>query len=86
MNMQDEILEELGEKMHSAMDFEILTDILVNACGWHRVELDRFRDNRQAVDIANWCHDTLKNKWKRSGCHFVFEDQGDAVNFTLRWL
>jgi hypothetical protein len=86
MNMQDQILDELGEKMHSAIDFEILTDILVNACGWHRVELDRFRDNRQAVDIANWCHDTLKNKWKRSGCHFVFEDQGDAVNFTLRWL
>jgi hypothetical protein len=86
MSMQDEILEELGEKMHSAMDFEILTDILVNACGWHRVELDSFRDNRQAVDIANWCHDTLKNKWKRSGCHFVFEDQGDAVNFTLKWL
>jgi hypothetical protein len=86
MNMQDKILEELGEQMHSAMDFEILTDILVNACGWHRVELDRFRDNREAVDIANWCHDTLKNKWKRSGCHFVFEDQGDAVNFTLRWL
>jgi hypothetical protein len=84
--MQDEILDELGEKMHSAIDFEILTDILVNACGWHRVELDRFRDNRQAVDIANWCHDTVKNKWKRSGCHFVFEDQGDAVNFTLRWL
>jgi hypothetical protein len=86
MSMQDEILDELGEKMHSAIDFEILTDILVNACGWHRVELDRFRDNRQAVDIANWCHDTVKNKWKRSGCHFVFEDQGDAVNFTLRWL
>ena len=86
MSMQDEILEELGEKMHSAMDFEILTDILVNACGWHGVELDSFRDNRQAVDIANWCHDTLKNKWKRSGCHFVFEDQGDAVNFTLKWL
>jgi len=86
MNMQDEILDELAEKMHSAIDFEILTDILVRSCGWHRIELDRFQDNHQAVDIANWCHDTLKNKWKRSGCHFVFEDQGDAVNFTLRWL
>jgi hypothetical protein len=86
MNMQDEILDELAEKMHSSIDFEILTDILVKSCGWHRVELDRFQDNCQAVDIANWCHDTLKNKWKRSGCHFVFEDQGDAVNFTLRWL
>jgi len=86
MNMQDEILDELAEKMHSAIDFEILTDILVKSCGWHRIELDRFRDNREAVDIANWCHDTVKNKWKRMGCHFVFEDQGDAVNFTLRWL
>jgi hypothetical protein len=84
--MQDEILDELAENMSSKIDFKILTDILVKSCGWHRVELDRFQDNRQAVDIANWCHDTLKNKWKRSGCHFVFEDQGDAVNFTLRWL
>jgi len=86
MSMQDEILDELAENMSSKIDFEILTDILVNACGWHRVELDSFRDNRQAVDIANWCHDTVKNKWKRNGCHFVFEDQGDAVNFTLKWL
>jgi hypothetical protein len=83
--MQDEILEELAENMSSKIDFEILTDILVKSCGWYRIELDRFQDNRQAVDIANWCHDTVKNKWKRSGCHFVFEDQGDAVNFTLRW-
>jgi len=86
MSMQDQILEELAENMSSKIDFEILTDILVRSCGWHRIELDRFQDNHQAVDIANWCHDTLKNKWKRSGCHFVFEDQGDAVNFTLRWL
>jgi hypothetical protein len=85
-NLEEQILDELSEQMHSAIDFEILTDILVKSCGWHRVELDRFRDNRQAVDIANWCYDTVKNKWKRSGCHFVFEDQGDAVNFTLRWL
>ena len=84
--MQDEILDELGEQMHSAIDFEILTDILVKSCGWHRIELDRFQNNRQAVDIANWCHDTVKHKWKRMGCHFVFEDQGDAVNFTLKWL
>ena len=83
--MQDQILEELGTQMQSAMDFEILTDVLVKSCGWHKVDLERFQDNRQAVDIANWCHDTVKNKWERSGCHFVFEDIGDAVNFTLRW-
>ena len=86
MNMQDQILDELGEQMHSAIDFEILTDVLVKSCGWHRVDIERFQNNRHAVDIANWCHDTLNNEWKRNGSHFVFENQGDAVNFTLRWL
>lgn len=86
MNMQDKILEELGTQMHSAIDFEILTDVLVKSCGWHRVELERFKDNHHAVDITTWCHDKIKNQWKRNGRYFVFENQGDAVTFTLKWL
>jgi hypothetical protein len=86
MNLQDQILEELGEQMHSSIDFEILTDVLVKTCGWHSVSLERFRDNRQAVDITTWCHDNIKNEWKRNGCKFIFEDTGDAVNFTFKWL
>jgi hypothetical protein len=86
MNMQDEILEELGTQMQSSIDFEILTDVLVKSCGWHRVELKRFKDNHHAVDISYWCHDNIKNAWKRNGRHFVFENQGDAVTFTLKWL
>jgi hypothetical protein len=86
INMQDEILEELDSQMHSAIDFEILTDVLVKSCGWHRVSLERFRDNRHAVDITTWCQDNVKNQWKRNGCHFIFENTGDAVNFTFKWL
>ena len=86
MNLQDQILEELGEQMHSAIDFKILTDVLVKSCGWHRVSLERFQNNRHAVDISNWCHDNIKNSWKRNGSHFIFEDIGDAVTFTLKWL
>ena len=86
MNLQDQILEELDEQMYSAIDFEIITDILIKSFKWHRVSLERFKDNRHAVDIANWCHDNIKYVWKKNGCHFVFEDQGDAVNFTLKWL
>jgi len=85
MSMQDEILEELDSQMHSAIDFEILTDVLVKSCGWHRVSLERFRDNRHAVDITTWCQDNVKNQWKRNGCHFIFENTGDAVVFTLKW-
>lgn len=85
MNLQEQIANELGEQMSSALDFVILSDILVNACGWQKVELERFQNNQHAVDITTWCHDNIKNEWKRNGCHFIFEDIGDAVHFTLRW-
>lgn len=85
-NLEDEIVNELSEQMCSSIDFEILSDVLVSACGWHRVSLERFKNNHHAVDIANWCHDNIKNEWKRNGCNFIFEDTGDAVNFTFKWL
>ncbi len=84
MNLQEQILEELSEQMHSAVDFEILTDVLCRF-GWQKVDLERFANNRHAVDITTWCQDNVKGNWKRNGCKFVFEDVGDAVNFTLRW-
>lgn len=86
MNLEEQILDELSEKMHSSIDFEILTDVLVKSCGWHRVDLEKFRNNNHAVDITTWCHDNIKNEWKRNGCHFIFENTGDAVNFTFKWL
>jgi predicted metal-dependent HD superfamily phosphohydrolase len=85
MNLQDQILDELSEQMHSAIDFEILTDVLVKSCGWHRVDLERFANNTQAVDITAWCHDKIKGNWKRNGCHFIFEQSSDALLFTLKW-
>ena len=86
MNLQDQILDELSEQMSSKIDFEILTDVLVKSCGWHRVNLERFQNNNHAVDVTTWCHDNVKNEWKRCGSYFIFEDQGDAVNFTLKWI
>ena len=84
MNLQEQIVEELASEMHSAIDFEILADVLCRF-GWHKIDLERFRDNKQAIDIVTWCQDNIKNDWKRNGCHFIFEDMGDAVNFTMRW-
>lgn len=83
-NLEDQIAEELGKAISDEMDFEILADVMCRF-GWHRVDLDRFQDNRHAVDIGYWCHDNIKNEWKRNGRHFIFKDIGDAVNFTLRW-
>lgn len=83
-NIQEQIVSELAEGMQSAMDFQILADVLCRF-GWHKVDLERFSNNKQAIDITHWCQDNVKKDWKRNGCHFIFEDIGDAVSFTLKW-
>ncbi len=85
MNLQEEIIEELGTQMQSEMDFHILSDMLVQL-GWHKVELIRFRSKEHSVDIKLWCEENIKNPWECRGSSFIFQDVGDAVNFALRWL
>jgi hypothetical protein len=85
MNIEEEIANELSEQMCSAIDFEILSNVLVKSCGWHKVEISRFRDNNHAVDIKLWCEEYIKDRFQNFGRTFVFQDQGDAINFTLRW-
>lgn len=84
MNLQEQILEELSGQMHSAIDFEILADVLCRF-GWHKVDLERFQNNKQAVDITTWLENNCKSSYHREGRYFLFENAGDAVNFTLRW-
>ncbi len=85
MNLEEEITKELADKMQSEMDFHILSDMLVQSCGWHKVTLSRFRDNHHAIDIRLWCEEHIKHPFESRGASFVFENQGDAINFTLKW-
>lgn len=83
--MKDEILEELGNQMYSAIDFEILAEILITNYNWIRIKLDRFKDNAQAVDIKIWCEEKSRGRYRNYGSTFLFENIGDAVNFSLKW-
>ena len=84
-NLEKEIIEELGTKMQSEIDREILWGMLVGL-GWTRVMLSRFIDNRHAIDITDWLEHNCKNAFERSGKDFIFEQETDAVNFILKWL
>jgi hypothetical protein len=84
MNIQEEILEELGTKMQSAVDREILWGILIGM-GWTRVKLSRFVDNHHAVDITYWLDEHVKNPFEREGADFIFENSQDALVFILKW-
>jgi len=84
MNLEEELAAEMSRELSQTIDFELLTDVLV-ACGWHVVKLPSLLNRKRSIDIMGWCHSDCKGKWKHNGRTFVFENQGDAVNFALRW-
>ena len=84
MTLEEEIINKAGKDMAREIDREMLWGMLKDI-GWRRVMLDRFTDNKHAVDITHWLAANCKNPFERSGADFIFESEVDAVNFTLRW-
>lgn len=84
MNLEEEITNELSQQMSSAIDFEILSDMLVNACGWHKVEI--IHPVSDYKDVSIWIDNFCKGKHMKHQRSYVFENRGDAVNFTLKWV
>lgn len=84
MNLEEEISQELSSEMASAMDFEILSDILVKN-GWHKIVLDTLKNRYHSIDVTSWCESNCKNSWHYRGRTFIFKDQKDAVMFGLKW-
>ena len=84
MNLEKQIIEELGTQMQSEMDKEILWGMLVKM-GWTRVLLPRVSSREHSVDVITWLADNCKNPYERKGNEVIFENSGDAVNFIMRW-
>lgn len=85
MNLEDEIVNQMGKEISEEIDFEILIGMLCEM-GWHRVMLPPFKSNEQAVDISYWCEENVYNPYHHRGRLYVFENDGDAINFTLKWV
>jgi hypothetical protein len=86
MNLEEEIANELSQQMCSKIDFQILGNMLVEACGWHRVEIINRPELTTMLNISEWVETHCKGKHMRRDRTYVFEKQSDAVNFTLKWL
>jgi hypothetical protein len=84
VNLEKEILDELGTKMQSETDKEILWGMLVKL-GWTRVLLPRFDSREHSVDVVTWLYDNCKNPYERKGHEVIFESSIDAVNFIMKW-
>jgi hypothetical protein len=83
-DLETALMSEMSRQISEEIDFELLTDMLI-ACGWHCVKLPRLLNRKRSIDILEWCEDNVQKKYRHLGNTFVFEDQGDAVNFSLKW-
>ena len=83
MNLQDQIAAELAEQMCSDIDFEILSNILVDT-GWHKVVLTPMtKEHGDSID--RWVNTNIRGHYNNRGLVWVFEEASEAMMFTLKW-
>ena len=84
MNVEQEIINDMGQKLANEIDFQILADMLVGI-GWTKVVLRPMTwEQGDAVDL--WTSQYVHKPFETMGLVWVFEDPAEANWFALRWL
>ena len=83
--MEEQLIAEAGRKIAEEIDFGVMAMLLVDSCGWTKVEFDTLGSNKHAIDINDWLHAECKKHWKHHGRTFVFESRAEAALFKLTW-
>lgn len=84
MDLQDEVINELGRQMSAEIDFQILADVLCDM-GWTKIVLTPMTIE-QSAEIDSWTATQVKGSFKNMGLVWIFEYEADANWFALRWL
>ena len=79
------IQDAMAKLLQEEIDWEIMADMMVRA-DWIMIDLPRFKDRYEAIDVELWIDENCKGKHMHRGKTYVFERKQDAEWFTLRWL
>lgn len=79
-----ELQDQMAKILQEEIDWEILAGVFVKS-GWTMIDLQRFHNAKEAVDVANWIEGNCTGKHMKRGKTFVFQNKQDAEWFTLRW-
>jgi len=83
LDIQEQIIADAGKQMAKEIDFQILCGFL-EELGWTKVILSPMtKEQGDAIDY--WTQTQLTGNFENMGLVWVFEDKGDAINFTLKW-
>ena len=83
MRLQDQVLEDLGRGMASAMDRHILAGVLIDS-GWKEVVVDPWKHG-SAQTIESWCDEFVRGQHIKTDNRWIFELIEDATMFALKW-
>lgn len=84
VNVQDELVNQMAMEIAAEIDFEVMASVMIKS-GWHKVKLDRFKNNNHAVDVLYWIEENSTAGHFHRGSTYIFEKKGDAINFALKW-
>lgn len=83
LDIQEQIIADAGKQMAKEIDFQILCGFL-EELGWTKVILSPMtKEQGDAIDY--WTQTQLAGNFENMGLVWIFEDSGDAINFTLKW-
>jgi hypothetical protein len=85
MGLTEDILDDISNSIAKEMDWHIIADVLVST-GWTSIQIKRFRNNEEAVDINLWLEQNCTGEWKNLATRYIFKQKQDAEWFSLRWL
>ena len=84
MNLEEEIIKDMGQKIANEIDFQVLVDMLCSI-GWRKVVLNPMTWE-DGYEVDAWTEKHVKGPFETMGLVWVFEDEEDANLFALRWL
>ena len=77
---EEYVLNEQVRKIADHMDFGVMSMLLIDSCGWTKVELDTL-----FLDPLSWANNNCQGRFMNNDNIFVFENANDAVIFKLKW-
>jgi hypothetical protein len=84
MDLEQEMIEQAGNRLAAEIDFTILSDMLCSI-GWTKVVL-RPMVWEASCAVDEWTALNTKGNFETMGLVWVFERPEDANWFVMRWL